>query len=104
MLCFYTVLQLFQIEDTAMNPLIKPVFLSLFLTACEADRGYKVQVEPTLPVPVLIVPDGGSNSNPNNLPWRDDQSWQDQGSNNFEGGGGNNQQQYENDSYRDYRY
>lgn len=52
-----------------MNTLIKSVFVSsllLLLTACETDQKMKVQFEPTLPVPFLIVPDEGATNNPNN--------------------------------------
>lgn len=52
-----------------MNKLIKSVFITgslLFLTACETDQKMKVQFEPTLPVPFLIVPDEGATNNPNN--------------------------------------
>lgn len=43
-----------------MNELNKRFFvlgLTLFLTACVNDQNFKVQFEPTLPVPFLIVPD-----------------------------------------------
>lgn len=31
--------------------------LTVFLTACVADQKFKVQFEPTLPIPYMIVPD-----------------------------------------------
>ncbi len=51
-----------------MNKLTKSVVITgslLFLTACETDQKMKVQFEPTLPVPFLIVPDEGTTNNPN---------------------------------------
>lgn len=52
-----------------MKKLDKIVFaasLLALLNACAGEEGYKVQIEPTLPVPILIVPDHGSSNVPNN--------------------------------------
>jgi hypothetical protein len=43
------------------NRIFAATLLSV-LTAC-GEQGVKLQVEPTLPVPVLVVPDHGTNSN-----------------------------------------
>lgn len=95
-----------------MKKLIKPVCIaSLFLLSACGEQGVKLQVEPTLPVPVLIVPDHGSSNtpvnNPNAYPNNDPNApYQRNGQDSYpyqQGNhrrGGNNNQQYE----RDYRY
>lgn len=97
-----------------MNNLMKPVFIAcllLSLTACVTDQKMKVQFEPTLPVPFLVVPDEGTNNIPNNNSpqysppsqyapppqykdyRRDNNGREDQG-----------QRQYEDNEYRGYGY
>lgn len=59
-----------------MNSLIKQIFpmsLLLVLSACVTDQRFKVQFEPTLPVPYLIVPDNAPRDEPNDPYWQNNQ-------------------------------
>lgn len=59
---------LFQIEYIIMRRLNKQLLivgLMLLLNACVSDQAFKVQFEPTLPVPFLIVPDDGEENHQN---------------------------------------
>lgn len=105
-----------------MNKLITPVVITslvLLLSACSdapSIPGVKLQVEPTLPVPILIVPDHGTdstNSNQNTAP-NNNQNAPYQGNNPpprknprrykpNNNGGNNGNPQYQDNGYPDYQ-
>jgi hypothetical protein len=111
-------LQLIFNEKAAMKKLIKLVCIASLslLTAC-GEQGVKLQVEPMMPVPVLIVPDHGDNNQNNNYlnnpppqeytppvqpqPQRKNSRHKHQRNDN---NGYNNPPQYEGNRSDDYRY
>lgn len=92
-----------------MDSLIKRIFLMsllLDLSACVTDQKFRVQFEPTLPVPYLIVPDNTPRNAPNDPYLRNNQPPQyndhhhdEYQRDNDDDRGYRNQPQYEDDDY-----